>query len=430
MKIIQKILDNDMHIILIPLNNTPLVTMGFFVGAGSRNENNNNSGIAHFLEHMMFKGTLNRTATQMFSELDVMGAVYNAATSDQYTYYYVYGNSSETKKMLDILLDIYINPKFEDKEINKEKKVIIEEMRLQLDSSISKLNTMMHKKFFKGTSLEREIIGTFETVTNLKKKDLNEFRSSLYNPENTVFVMAGNFTPEPMYKIIKNILKPVKNSKIPVEPYLNERDIILKNMSNQKQPYVHIKKNDSLQQVYMFLAFPLYDYYSYKNLEIELLSQLLSAGSSSRLSKELREKHGISYTLTTFPLVYYDVGVFVIQIILNPTELIKGIQIILKELKKIKQTLMSDEELEKIINVTKNETIYLLSNPLSVFKMCGISYLADRNYKLNIKKDFAELEKITKEQIRDIAKKIFVWKKINLFLYGNVTEEKYDFMNL
>lgn len=430
MKIIQKILDNDMHIIFVPNNSTPLVTMGFFVGAGSRNENNNNSGIAHFLEHMMFKGTRNRTSSQMFNELDTMGAVYNAATSDQFTYYYIYGNSSETKKMLDILLDIYINPKFEDKEINREKKVIMEEMRLRSDSAMSKLDRMLYKKFFKGTSLEREIVGTSETISNIKRKDLNKFRSSLYNPENTVFVMTGNFTPEPIYKMIKKLLAPIQNSKIPINSYLNEKDIIFKIMNNQEKPFIDIKKDDSFQQVYMYLAFPLYDYYSYKKIEIELLSQLLSAGSSSRLSKELREKNGISYTLNTFPLVSHNIGAFVVQIILNPTELVKGIQIILKELKKTKQKLMSDEEMKKIINVTKNETIYLLSNPISVLKTCGISYLEDRNFKLNIKKDFSELEKITKEQIRDLAKKIFVWKKINLFLYGNVIDDKFDFMNL
>ena len=170
MKVIQKILDNGLNIILIPQENTKLITMGFFVNAGSRNENENNSGVAHFLEHMMFKGTTNRTSTQMFTELDTMGAVYNAATGDQYTFYYIYGNSSDTKKMLDILLDIYINPKFEDKEINKEKKVIIEEMRMRYDASLMKLYSVLHKKFFKDTSLEREVIGTFETVMDSQKK--------------------------------------------------------------------------------------------------------------------------------------------------------------------------------------------------------------------------------------------------------------------
>lgn len=429
MKYYKKILNNDMNIILVPMKNTKIISIGFFIKAGSRNETDKNSGVAHFLEHIMFKGTTNRTAEKLFNELDILGAVYNAATTPQYTYYYVYGNSNDTKELLDVMLDIYINPQFNTKEINKERKVIIEEMRMRFDSPLTKLYSVIHQKIFADTSLARNIIGDTETIMNLRKKDMELFRSSLYNPKNSVFVVCGNFAPEPIYHIIKNILGPLKNSLITPVTYFNEREIILKNMHDQIKPYVYIKKDISYQQVYLIIAFPMYDLYSYKSVEIDILSQLLSSGFSSRLSKSLREKNGITYVSNAYPIVYSDSGLFLVQIIMNPSELIKSLKIVLKELKKIKLEPITDNEMEKIINVTKNETLYSLERPIDMLTYFGINFLVHREFEPDFQ-NFDELTKIKKDQIQETAKEIFISDKINLFMYGNIQETNYDFIDL
>lgn len=430
MKYIRKVLDNGMNILMIPMKDTQIVSMGFFVKAGSRNEDNSNSGVAHFLEHMMFKGTENRTAEQMFKELDNMGTVYNAATTTQYTYYYVYGNSDDTKKILDVMLDIYINPQFDSKEIKKERKVIIEEMRMRSDAPMQKLYSIMHKKFFNGTSLSRDIIGNLDTINNLKKRDFINFRESTYKPENTVFVISGNFSPQPIFSIVKKFLDPLENLPRSPVTYFTEKDKIIKNMHNQEEPYVYIKQNTLVQQVYVLLSFPLYDLYSYKYHEIDLLTQLLSAGSSSRLNQALREKHGITYTSTAYPIVYSDCGLFLIQMVMNPTELIKGLKILMKELNRIKNELISKEELQKIINVTKNDMLYSLVKPIDVLTYYGINALYNREFKPNIKKELENIKKIKRPQIKKIAEDIFIRDRINLFLYGNVNETNFDFLDL
>ena len=430
MKYVRKVFDNGMNIIFVPDKNTQIVAMGFFVKAGSRNENSENSGVAHFLEHMMFKGTKNRTSVRLFDELDSAGAVYNAVTTNQHTYYYIYGHMNSTKKLLDITLDIYINPTFKTAEINLERKVILEEMGMRFDSPLMNLYSTMHKKIFKNTSLARDIIGSNATIDHLSKQDLVTFRDALYKPENTVFVISGNISPQPLYKMIRRILTPIPNLPMEAHSYLNESQIIFQNMDNQTEPYVSIKKTTCLNQAYVLLTFPIYDLYSYKNNEIDLIAQLLSGGLSSRLNRALREEKGITYVSDSYPIIYSDCGIFVLQMILNPEELITGLKIMLGQLKRIKKELITTDELKKIINVTKNDTLYSLATPMDVLKYFGINFLVNREFKPDVDKELYNIKKVTREQIRDVANEIFVEEKINLFIFGNVSITDYKFLDL
>lgn len=430
MKYIKKTLDNGMHVILVPIKRTKIITIGFFIGAGSRNENEDNSGIAHFLEHMMFKGTKNRTAETLFKELDTLGAIYNATTTTHHTYYYIYGNSDDIKHLLDIILDIYINAHFETKEINLERKVIIEEMRMRSDTPLMKLYSIMHKKIFSGTSLARDIIGTTDTVMNFKRSDFIDFRKTCYRPDNTVFVISGNFTPDPILKIVNRALVPLENPKNKEQTYFSEKKIIFKNMDDQKEPYVYVKKNNFMQQVYVILAFPMYSTYKNNYQEIDLITLLLSWGFSSRLNKSLREKNGISYMSTAYPIVYSDAGLFVIQTIVSPSELVMAIKIILGELKSLKTELISKDEMKKIVNVSKNEVIYSLLKPIDILTYFGINFLLDDNFKPNINTQLDELKFVKRHDIKNVASQIFVYDKINLFIYGNVSQQDYKFLDL
>ena len=420
MKYIKKTLSNGMCIILAPSKNTKIVTMGFYIKVGSRNEELENNGIAHFLEHMMFKGTTNRNTDQLFQELDSLGAVYNAATTTQYTYYYVYGNSNDIKQLLDIIFDIYINAKFDDSEIKKEKNVIIEEMRNYNDTPFSKLHNNLYKKLYENTSLSKKVMGNKNVVKNLSKKDLNDFRSIYYIPENTIFIVTGNFNSHVVFKIVKNTLSKIKNVSKPIKTYFEEKAIIINKMHKQSEPYINIMRNNNMKQSYVILAYPLYDLYDSKKHKIILLTQLLSAGFSSRLNKALRENEGISYVSEAYPIVYEDNGLFIIQTIINPVNLKKGINIILNELKNVKMHPITNNELKKIINISKNEIIYSFMNPTKIMSYLGTNFIFDREYQADINQDIKKFEKTTQRDIQKIACQIFRDDKINLFIYGNV----------
>lgn len=429
MKYLKKILENGMTIILAPTKMNAIISIGFFVRVGSRDETDENNGIAHFLEHMMFKGTTNRTADDVLHQLDVLGTIYNAVTTMEYTYYYTYGNSNDIKKILDIMLDIYINPDFKTNEIKKEKKVIIEEMRMRNDMPIAKLYTIMHKKIFKGTALERSIIGTEEIINSLSRKDFISFRKKYYRPDNTIFVIVGNFNPTPILKIVENILKPLKNPVNNIS-YDNDKKIIMENMENQKQPYVYIKKNILYKQTYVILVFPIYDLYKNKRYQIDLLAHLLTSGSTSRLNQSLRENNGITYSSYSYPMIYSDSGVFVIQLIMNPIEFKKGIKILMNELKRIKNELMTQDEMHRIQNFIKTETMSAVSNNSNLLIYYGLNFLQNNNFKPNINEEYDKYKNISRSQVRNIAREIFLYDKINLLIYGNIDIVDFNFLKL
>ena len=430
MKYIKEILSNGMITILVPLKHTSIVAMGFFVRAGARNENNNNNGIAHFLEHMMFKGTTNREPVDMFNQLDKMGTVYNAATSLHDTYYYMYGDNENIKKMMDIIFDMYINPKLGTRDINKERKVIIEEMRMIYDMPINKLYSSLHKKIFADTSLSREVIGTYQTIDNIKRKDFLEFKETYYRPDNTVFVIAGNFNPVPISKLINKHLSriPIPDNKL--KTYYDEKAIIINNIHSQSEPYVSIKKNKFLQQTYVLLSFPFSnDVISDRNTA-PFICQLLTSGFSSRLTKALRVDNGITYNINSDTIMYSDASILVISAVINPVEFITGIKIIFRELKKIKSDLITKAEHSKIAQMMKNDILYSFSRPAEIMTYFGLNFAADRGFKPNVKKEIEQLHPITRKKIRDDSNKIFVRNKINMFIYGNVDDTNFDFIDL
>ncbi|AGC01799.1 putative Zn-dependent peptidase [Acanthamoeba polyphaga moumouvirus] len=420
----EKILSNGMKLVFIPNTKLPIISLGFFIKVGSRNEIKDNNGVAHFVEHMLFKSTKNRTANELYDQLDTLGATYNAGTTSDYTFYYFSGNSSDTLTLLEILFDIYKNPLFLESDILLEKKVIIEEMRVLSDSPIVMLQSQLHKKIFKNTSLEREIIGTENTIKNMTSNDLKNFYKCMYQPNNTIFIIVGNFNPAFIYNNIKNTLSQIPNidydSADCVTNYFYEKYIILNNMETQSEPYFYIKNIPDLKQIYIFLAFPLYDLYDEYSLEIDFISLILSGGSSSRLTKKLREDNGISYTIKSWPIIYEDSGVFVIQLIINPSELGKTFEILSKILTDIKKNKISDKELKKIVNLSKNELIYSMIQPLDILVYFGSNYMSDENFIFNLQEIYDNYQNVTSQDILDVCQKIFIYEKINLLMCGNI----------
>ncbi|AVL93663.1 putative zinc protease [Megavirus vitis] len=421
MKYYQKKLHNGINLIMVPNHRLPIITMGFFIRVGSRNEPLQHNGIAHFLEHMLFKSTKNRNTDVLFQQLDTIGATYNAATTAEQTYCYLSGSSDNTNFLLDILLDIYLNPKLSNSDIIVEKKVIIEEMRMRSDSPLTKLYSQLHQQIYRNTSLERDIIGNINTISKINSKDLREFHQKFYQPKNTVFVIVGNFNPILIYQNIKPVLSSMVNNNINsqyLDNYHDEKKIIISNIKNQLEPKIFVKKQSELNQIYLLMAFPILDINDRSLIIIDLITQLLSGGFSSKLSKVLREDNGISYTSISYPVLYQDSGIFIIQLIINPDQLYNAIDIIGNILFEIKKNLITSQELEKIINIYKNELIFSMTNPLKILTYIGINILSNKNFKLNLKHNFDEIKKIKPFELRKFCQRIFVREKLNLMICG------------
>lgn len=379
------------------------------------------NGIAHLLEHMLFKSTINRNTNILFKQLDTIGATYNAATTAEQTYCYLSGSSDNTMFLLDILLDIYLNPKLSNSDIIMEKKVIIEEMRMRSDSPLTKLYSQLHRQIYCNTSLERDIIGNINTISKINSKNLREFHQKFYQPKNTVFVIIGNFNPILIYKNIKPILSSMINNNFNsryLDNYYDEKKIIISNIKKQFEPKIFVKQQPELNQIYLLMAFPILEINDQELIIIDLITQLLSGGFSSKLSKALREDNGISYTSISYPVLYQDSGIFIIQLIINPEKLYNAINIIGNVLSEIKKNLITSQELEKIINTHKNELIFSMTNPLKILTYIGINILSNENFKINLKHNFAKIKKIKPLELRNFCRKIFVPEKLNLMIYA------------
>ena len=437
MKIYKKVLDNNMTIAIAPMSKSLTVTAGFFVKAGGRNETDENNGIAHFLEHMMFKGTVSKTSHELITEMSIMGIDWNAYTTNDETVYYMNGDSIDTKRILKICIDIYMNSSLPIKEIEKEKKVIIEERRLHNDNPFSKIWRMINKKMFKGTSLERDLIGSENNINNFRRSDFINFRKQYYQPCNSVFVIAGNVNPKLIMELISKPLSKIPNTLVnPDENHEEEVKKILKNMLSQDNAYIEVKSNFLLQQAYVIIIFPMYDLYMDFYNEIDIISDMLTKGLNSRLNNALRENEGITYGISSSVIDCNGASLFTIQFVAHPNQLEIGLKIILKELKKLKRNGINNLELKKIIAQRKNEILFKSTSSYAVFEQVGSSILwnhgSDMVIEENIvhaKKYLRNIKKVSSESIAEIAKKIFKQSKLNIFMYGNIHEEKFDSLN-
>lgn len=413
-KIYIKKLKSQMTVILIPMKNVPIVSAGVFVRVGSFNETSDNNGIAHFLEHMMFKGTKKRKGNKIAKELDSKGAHYNAATSKEYTYYYINGNSTDTNLFIEILADLYCNPSFNEQDIKMERNVILEEFDMGLDNSENTLMEIVHNKVFPYSPLNLPVIGDKKCIMKLKKHDFVDFRKAHYVLKNTSFVIAGDFNKE---RVIKKIVKEFCSSHIEKEPNV-EYPLVIRRVVEQKAPYIHITEKPDISQTHVMFVFrPQHDS---EEFELELISDMLSSGLSSKLFDLLRNKNGITYFNYSYNISYATDRVFIIHIGVNNLKIYKAIKIILSALQDLVKHGITEGDLSKIKTIKQTSFKLGFLEPRHYMRYYGITSLFSNISSKNdpIKNFHSSLQNTTRKNINDTIKSLFVSNQLNLFIYG------------
>ena len=197
-------LKNGIKVIMEKIPYIKSVSVGVFINVGTKDESENNNGISHFIEHMIFKGTEKRDAKDIAKEIDNLGGQMNAFTSSEYTCYYVRVLDKHLTTAVDILSDMLNNPKFSEEDIANEKRVILEEINMYLDSPEDVVFDMIHEIMFKGTPLSFPVLGTKETVKNLDRKTLIDYYNKYYRPDNMVITVIGNYNEKEIIDILNN----------------------------------------------------------------------------------------------------------------------------------------------------------------------------------------------------------------------------------
>lgn len=407
-------LSNGLRVLLIDTESFPTVTALVMVGAGSRYECKDNNGIAHFFEHMAFKGSKKyKTSFEISSAIEGIGGVFNAFTSKDHTGYWIKATTGHTNTLLDVLSDMILHPLLEADEIEREKGVIVEEINMYEDMPSRKVGDIFEEVMYKGSQLGFDIAGTKKTVTSFDRKTFTDYIDELYHPNNAVVVIAGGLQGKDYLPEIEKKFGTWKNKKVSAfEKYTGQ----------QKKPILHIHHKKT-EQVHVCVGFRTFSFTDERKYALQVLAAVLGGGMSSRLFMEVRERRGLCYYISTGRELYADTGSIVTQAgIRNDKQKIQeAVNVILEEHMKIAKGVVSDEEVEKAKELLKGRYLLSLEDSMNIATMFGSKYILEGEV-ADTKKVLEKLKKITKKDIITVAKQIFIPSGLTCAIIGPLGE--------
>ena len=417
----RKVLANGLRVITIPMPSFESATVLVMVGAGSRYETKLNNGISHFLEHMAFKGTKKRPSAIAISTLiDGIGGQFNASTGKEVTNFYIKSAANKIEVSMDVLSDMLLNSKFDEKEIEKEKGVIIEEMNMNEDNPMRIIGDLYENLMYGDTPLGRDIIGKKEIIRSTTRANFLSYMKSLYSAENMVVVIAGGIQTEATQKLTEKYF-----AQMPKFDTIRYN----KSYSNQKKPQVLIKSKKT-EQVHLALGFRTVQFNHPDKYALDVLASVLGGGMSSRLFNEVREKRGLAYYVSSGSDLYSDTGSFVTWAGVDPKKIKDAISIILQEHSKIarRKSQVGKEELEKVKSYIKGHWVLAFENSMTVANHYASWEVLEKKIE-SLDEAMKKIDAVTIEQLEAAAKKYFVETGLNLAVIGNFSSGQ-EFENL
>jgi len=407
---------SGLNTLLIPNSKTDVICIGMFIRAGSNKETVQNNGIAHLLEHLMFKSTTKRPQKKLLDDLDSIGAKYNAGTTRDFTYYEISGGKNELGKIIDLIFDLYCNPIYDFNTIQLEKGVVMEEKKMNMDNVLRVLSDYIMSEIFKGTPFEKLIIGTEESIKSITLDDVIKFHKNYYRLENSLLVISGNFKKNTTIKLVKSIFKNYDFN----HGSLNEPNIKYKLINNNKAN-IFIVPNKQMNQSYNFINFYLQDLSFKEECILYFICKYLSAGSTSKLFELLRTKLGGNYSNDSD---YFSLegkyGLFQINFDINNDYILNSLKEVLFILKNLKTIQISDNEMKKIKKLYDSDYMFKINNPNYLMSYHGEKYLF--NKKNNMLDEYEIIQKIITTDIQNFAIKYLIRKNMYIFSFGQNIE--------
>lgn len=382
-------LQNNITVLTCNMPGLRSVSINILVKVGSRYENDNQQGISHFLEHMAFKGTANRTAKQIAEEFDDIGGNFNAYTSREQTVFQAKVTDEYTNSALEILADILQNSIFAPEDIEKEYNVISQEIAQVFDTPDDLVFEKLTDTAFSGQALGRSILGTYESIKNYNTQSFRDFVREYYVGNNMFISLAGAVEHEEVVNLIEKLFKDVPSGTTP--------KFTLSNFTPGEVAI--IKDNEQSNIVIGFKST------SYKDIKrhyaTQMLAMILGGGFSSRLFQEIREKHGLAYTVSTFVNSYEDIGLFGIYAALHPSKVNQYFDILIPELKKACLEI-KPQEISRACAQARSGLI--MAQERSGFKSEEMArYYANFGRFISLDEILDSINKITQEDILEVA---------------------------
>lgn len=409
---------NGARIILVPNRNIETTTVLAIFAAGSRDEKGRMEGVAHFLEHMFFKGTEKRPeAADINRELDGVGASYNAFTGKECTGFWIKTEKKDLPLALNVLSDMLLNSKLETREIDNERGAIIEEINMYEDAPMRDIPSVFENMLYAGQVLGHDQLGSKDNVKKFTRKDFLNFYRKHYRADNLIVAISGNFEDKTAKEQVNKFFLPFQKAKKPVKR--------AKISGRQKGPQVFIKykKTDQTNFSLGFRAFP----NGHKDQYVlDVLNVILGGNSSSRLYENIREKSGLAYYIYTYTEEYLDAGYITAQSGVGNDKCEKALAMAIREYHKIKEEKIPDSEIKKAKNYIKGRLAISLEPSSSLASFIASQELLTGKI-LTPQEKFDKINAVTAEDLQRVARRIFTLDRLNLALIGPFkSSEKFE----
>ncbi|KKQ37680.1 MAG: Peptidase M16 domain protein [Candidatus Roizmanbacteria bacterium GW2011_GWA2_37_7] len=422
-------LKNGLSILLVDTDSFPTMTMMVLIGAGSRYENKKNNGIAHFFEHMAFKGSKKYpSAYDISSAIEGMGAEFNAFTSKDHTGYWVKAPNEHFEKVTDVLSDMILHSALLPKEIEREKQVIVEEINMYEDTPSHKVSDLFDDLIFAGHPLGYDIAGTVESVRSFTKQTLTDYLGQLYHPSNAAIVIAGGL----------NIRANDRASIVNYQTIISERfekwngrkiKKLNRFISHQNSPKIFVKTKKT-EQAHICIGYRSFAFTDPNRYALSVLSTVLGGGMSSRLFTEVRERRGLCYYVSTGRDLYKDTGYIVTQagVSTDVKKLNEAVKVIIAQHQSITKGKITDKEITRAQALLKGRLLLSLEDSHSVASFYGIRKLLYGDI-VDPQDIIASIDAVTKEDVVSVAKDLFVEKGLNIAAIGPLSEQDIHLKN-
>jgi predicted Zn-dependent peptidase len=401
-------LPNGMKVITEAMTHVRSVSVGVWIGTGSRRETPEQNGVSHFIEHMLFKGTATRSAEDIARSVDSLGGNLDAFTGKEMVCYNTKVLDEHLPVAMDILSDLVLNPAFREEDIEKEKGVILEEIKMDADNPDYLVHETFTSNFWKGHPLGRPILGTPETVRNLTQDVIARYYSEIYTPENMLVTAAGNLTHERLVALVGERFEKVRNGgPVPDQP---------KPATHAK---ISLKTKKELEQVHVCLGVPCYPIPHEDRFVCYVLNTVLGGGMSSRLFQNIRERQGLAYSVFSELNPYTDTGCLAVYAGTSLESARKVVDCVLKEFSELKQEIVPAEELRRAKDHLKGSLMLSLESTSSRMSNLARQQMHFARF-FSLDELVESIEKVTADEVQRVAQDFFQAKDIALTILGNL----------
>jgi predicted Zn-dependent peptidase len=406
-------LPNGLRLVTATMPHTRSVAMGIFVGVGSRYETTPQAGVSHFIEHMCFKGTTRRkTPAEISAAIEGVGGILNAGTDKEMTVYWCKVAKPHFALAMDVLVDMLTNSRFDKGDVERERQVIIEEIRMTRDTPSQEVGLIYDELLWPDHPLGTDTAGTMESVTAMSRDMLLDFMETTYSPANTVVAISGSIEHEEALAAVGHAFDGW-NGRKPKPAY--------RPFTPTTNPRIRIEKRDT-EQAHICLGIPGLSLFDPKRFVIDILNVILGEGMSSRLFVEIRDNLGLAYSIYSYVDHLLDSGALTVCAGVEPGNLRKTVSATLEQLTRFKDETVSAAEVAKAKELSKGRLLLRMEDSRNVNGWVGGQEILT-NKIITVDEAVNIVDSVTAEQIRDVARDLLVGERLRMAVVGPIAPD-------